>query len=154
MTSLPAPSSVERLINRWIAEPTIGDNIVRLYTTPMRNASHVPIPDDVPGPLQHLLIRQGIISLYSHQAEAWEAAVRGENVVIVTGTASGKTLCYNLPVFSTMLGNESARALYIFPTKALAQDQSNLISRWLAEIPLAQRFGASIYDGDTSSSME
>ena len=70
---------------------------------------------------------RGIHRLYSHQAQAISAALRGENVVVVTGTASGKTLCYNLPVLDALLRDPVGRALYLFPTKVLAQDQlSNL----------------------------
>jgi DEAD/DEAH box helicase domain-containing protein len=149
MNNPSGATPVERLLNQWLAEPTIGENIVRLYTSPPRNADLVPIPDNLPGAMQQVLIKQGIISLYNHQGEAWEAVNAQKNVVIVTGTASGKTLCYNLPVFSTLLENSGARALYIFPTKALAQDQANLLTRWMEDLPPAIRFGVGIYDGDT-----
>ena len=92
---------------------------------------------------------KGIDRLYSHQAAAAEAAHEGKNIVIVTPTASGKTLCYNLPVINAILENSDTRAIYLFPTKALAQDQ-------LAEIHdlnqrLDNRFGVFTYDGDTPS---
>ena len=92
---------------------------------------------------------RGFGQLYSHQAAAAEAVHAGKNVVIVTPTASGKTLCYNLPVLDAVLADSDTRALYLFPTKALAQDQ-------LAELHdlnqrLENRFGVFTYDGDTPS---
>src|SRR5439155_12058293 len=92
---------------------------------------------------------KGVQELYSHQAATAELVRAGKNVVVVTPTASGKTLCYNLPVLSAVLENADTRALYLFPTKALAQDQ-------LAELQdLAKRlddsFGVFTYDGDTPS---
>ena len=92
---------------------------------------------------------KGIEQLFSHQAEAAELAHSGKNFVVVTPTASGKTLCYNLPVLNAVLEKPDTRALYLFPTKALAQDQ-------LAELhDLATRlddcFGVFTYDGDTPS---
>ena len=79
--------------------------------------------------VQQSLIASGIHALYSHQLEAWTHARAGGNFVLSTGTASGKTLAYNLPVLASLLVDPNARALYLFPTKALAQDQlSNLQS--------------------------
>ena len=75
--------------------------------------------------------RGGTAPLFTHQAAAVEAALDGENVVVVTGTASGKTLCYNLPVLQAALADPEARALYLFPTKALAQDQASALAELL-----------------------
>ncbi len=96
----------------------------------------------------------GIPELYSHQAGAWRRAQNGEHLVVVTGTASGKTLCYNLPVLDRLLRDDQARALYLFPTKALAQDQlaglealtNNLRTQLGPNAPLP---GIGVYDGDT-----
>ena len=91
--------------------------------------------------------RRGLQRLYSHQSEAYEAVTAGKNTVIVTPTASGKTLCYNLPVIDTIIKDPETRALYIFPTKALAQDQLNELEE------LSSLLGSGIkvytYDGDT-----
>ncbi|HUU45346.1 MAG TPA: DEAD/DEAH box helicase [Acidobacteriota bacterium] len=91
--------------------------------------------------------KSGITRLYSHQAEAIAAARAGQNVVVVTPTASGKTLCYNLPVMNAVLADSSTRALYLFPTKALSQDQRAELVDW------GERLGADIkthtFDGDT-----
>src|SRR5262249_1835029 len=97
-----------------------------------------------------LLRGVGIQMLYSHQAQAVEAALSGHNVVVVTPTASGKTLCYNLPVIQACLGNPSARALYLFPTKALAQDQAAALNTLMDG--LEKQIPVSVYDGDTSRS--
>ncbi|MDR7420665.1 MAG: DEAD/DEAH box helicase [Armatimonadota bacterium] len=94
--------------------------------------------------LDHRLAAQGITRLYAHQAEAVNAVRRGEHVAVVTPTASGKTLCYNLPVLDTLLSDPEARALYLFPTKALAQDQLDALRGFdLPDITVAA------YDGDT-----
>ena len=90
---------------------------------------------------------KGIRRLYTHQAAAAEAVHAGKNVVIVTPTASGKTLCYNLPVLNAVLENTDTRALYLFPTKALAQDQ--LAELYDLNQLLENRFGVFTYDGDT-----
>ena len=86
-----------------------------------------PTFSDFPVTLNYRLIEamksRGINQLYSHQTEAIESVLDGENIVIVTPTASGKTLCYNLPVLNEILKNPESRAIYLFPTKALSQDQ-------------------------------
>ncbi len=114
---------------------------------PAREAQFRPMPQWVRAELAAAYRAKGIEQLYSHQAEAAELARSGTNFVVVTPTASGKTLCYNLPILNAILENTDTRALYLFPTKALAQDQ-------LAELhDLATRledcFGVFTYDGDT-----
>ncbi|MER3487846.1 MAG: hypothetical protein C4307_03500, partial [Chloroflexota bacterium] len=104
----------------------------------------VPFPDRLPRSLVEALRRQGIEALYEHQAEAWAAAVRGEHVIVTTGTASGKTLAFNLPVLDALVRDPRSRALYLYPTKALAQDQA----RSLSALGLAH-VRPGIYDGDT-----
>ena len=90
------------------------------------------------------LAAAGIDGLYAHQAETWEAVARGESVVVTTGTASGKSLAFSLPVLDAIARERTARALFLYPTKALAQDQA----RWLTR--LGQRgLRPAIYDGDT-----
>ncbi|HSK87236.1 MAG TPA: DEAD/DEAH box helicase, partial [Anaerolineales bacterium] len=117
------------LLDFWKHDPETAPNLVAWQTLPPRPAQTRPIPDDLPAPLKQTLIAAGIHILYSHQLEAWTHAHAGENVILSTGTASGKTLSYNLPVFASLVENPNARALYLFPTKALAQDQlSNLQS--------------------------
>jgi len=88
-----------------------------------RAAEYAPFPDALDERLGRVLAARGIEQFYTHQAAAVGHALAGRNVVITTPTASGKTLCYNAPVLSAILKDPSARALYLFPTKALAQDQ-------------------------------
>ena len=123
-----------------------GDRITGSFTIPGREGAYAPIPDDVPEALKSALRARGIDRLYGHQAEAWEAAQRGEHVAIVTPTASGKSLCYTLPVVAAAMTSR-AKALYLFPTKALAQDQV----AELLELNRAGELGvkAFTFDGDT-----
>jgi DEAD/DEAH box helicase domain-containing protein len=102
------------------------------------------LPDDLDPRVASALGANGVTALYRHQAEAWEAAQRGENVVVTTGTASGKSLAFNLPVLDAIARQPKTRALYLYPTKALSQDQA----RSLAELGL-KGLRPAIYDGDT-----
>ena len=137
------------LLDFWKRDPETAPNLVAWQTLPPRPAQTHPFPDDLPAPIKQTLIAAGIHTLYSHQLEAWILTQRGENVILSTGTASGKTLAYNLPVFASLLQDPNARALYLFPTKALAQDQfSNL--QYLATS--LQSLNPAIYDGDTPQS--
>lgn len=130
------------LLHRWRTDPLTAPNITTWQVQAARPADWRELPSDIPPRLAARLREAGIRALYSHQAEAWHAARRGEHVVVATGTASGKTLCYNLPVMAALEENASARALYLFPTKALAQDQlTGLRDQFAAP--------AAIYDGDT-----
>ena len=116
---------------------------------PPKAARFAPFPNRLAANLQAALQARDIESLYIHQAASIEHSLNGKNVAVVTPTASGKTLCYNLPVVESMLANPSARALYLFPTKALAEDQR------LELQGLNDAVGGSIachtYDGDTPS---
>ena len=134
--------SLAQLLTHWQTDPLSAENFAVWQTTPARAASLRPFPADLPEKLQASLRARGISFLYSHQAAAWEAARAGQNPVIVTGTASGKTLAYNLPVLAALQADPEARALYLFPTKALAQDQFSGLQQQFAA-------AAAIYDGDT-----
>ena len=109
-----------------------------------RYATSVPTLD--PRLLEHLKSR-GMWPLYQHQAESITRTSEGENVVVATPTASGKSLCFHLPVLEAVLKGENAYALYLFPTKALAQDQNRSIASWIEALDL--RVEAGVYDGDT-----
>lgn len=104
-------------------------------------------PDELDARLRAALERRGIARPYSHQSEAVREALAGSNVVVVTPTASGKTLCYNVPVLDRVLKDRSARALYLFPTKALAQDQLEELQGLVGEV--GGGIGTFTYDGDT-----
>jgi DEAD/DEAH box helicase domain-containing protein len=120
-----------------------GEELAHLAAEPAREAQTAPIPRDLHPAVTDALARQGIRELYAHQAEAYEAAREG-SVIVTTGTASGKTLAFNLPVLDALAADRHARALYLYPTKALAQDQA----RSLAELGVTG-VRAAIYDGDT-----
>ncbi len=114
---------------------------------PAQPARYADLPPDLDPRLASMLKARGIERLYTHQREAFDHAAAGRDTVVVTPTASGKTLCYNLPVLDRILKDGETRALYLFPTKALAQDQ-------LAELyGVIEGIGADIgtftYDGDT-----
>ncbi len=122
-----------------------GVTALRHY--PAQEAREVPFPDFLPDRLAGVLKSRGVQNLYSHQAVAARLAHQGKNVVVVTPTASGKTLCYNLPILSCLVENPEARALYLFPTKALAQDQLVELNRWTEK--LGDDLRTFTYDGDT-----
>jgi DEAD/DEAH box helicase domain-containing protein len=143
-------ASIHKLLNRWRADPAIGGNIVAWETLAAREARFFPFPPDLSPHLSKNLRSIGITALYSHQVESWERIHSGQHIAIVTGTASGKTLCYNLPVLNHLLQDSQARALYIFPTKALAQDQLAGIRELLVDTPTTTvPLAPATYDGDT-----
>src|SRR6266481_4785924 len=116
------------------------------HVIPGAAAEFAPLPQDMRPELAAALAARGIVSLYTHQADAYRAVRNGRHLVVVTPTASGKTLCYNLPVLQRLLENPERRALYLYPTKALAQDQlAELSASKLLEeenIELIERSGA------------
>ncbi|MEJ2753996.1 MAG: DEAD/DEAH box helicase [Chloroflexota bacterium] len=117
---------------------------------PQRDASSLPFPADMAPALSQALQRRGISRLYTHQDAAISAVANGDDVVVATATASGKSLCYTIPVLSHLLQDPTARALYLFPTKALAHDQlaETLALISAGDLPII----ASSYDGDTPQS--
>src|SRR5438128_7949919 len=123
-----------------------GDELAHLTSEASREARTAPFPDELHPKLRAALAARGVHELYEHQADAWAAAARGEHVAVTTGTASGKTLAFNLPVLDALAAEPKKRALYLYPTKALAQDQF----RTLTELKVP-RVRPAIYDGDTPS---
>src|SRR4051812_43369897 len=118
-----------------------GEELAHLTTEPAREAQLASLPHDV-----HASVRAALPfdQLYLHQRDAWEAAQRGEHVIVTTGTASGKTLAFNLPVLDAVSRDPKLRTLYLYPTKALAQDQTRTLAAF--KLPHTR---AAIYDGDT-----
>ena len=144
-----AITRVHEVLDVFSQRDTHGEILTTVRHFPAREAQWADFPAWIHADLVAAYTAKGIRRPYSHQAAAAEAVHAGKNVVIVTPTASGKTLCYNLPILSAILENSDSRALYLFPTKALAQDQ-------LAELHdlnqrLDNRFGVFTYDGDTPS---
>jgi DEAD/DEAH box helicase domain-containing protein len=144
--------SLSTLLSHWRAEPTIGGNIVEWHTVPARIEQLAPVPQGLHPALAEVLVRRGYPSLYSHQAAVWEHTQAGEHVALVTGTASGKTLAYNLPVLDRLLRVPEGRALYLFPTKALAQDQKTELEQFNRFLPDNMHIPVGTYDGDTTQS--
>jgi len=144
-----AIARVHQVLDLLAARDIHGEILTAVRHFPAREAQWADFPAWTHSDLRAAYASKGIRQLYSHQAAAAEAVHAAKNVVIVTPTASGKTLCYNLPILNALLESSDSRALYLFPTKALAQDQ-------LAELHdlnqrLDNRFGVFTYDGDTPS---
>jgi DEAD/DEAH box helicase domain-containing protein len=114
---------VSQVLDAFAARDAHGEVLTAVRHYPAREAQWAEFPEWINGGLRAAYEAKGIRRLYTHQAAAAEAVRAGKNVVIVTPTASGKTLCYNLPILNAILGDADTRALYLFPTKALAQDQ-------------------------------
>jgi len=127
------------------------NQIVHIQDIPSREAIYGELETPLDPQLRSALQAQGIEKLYSHQVSAISAIREGKNIVIVTSTASGKTLCYNIPVLESILENENTRALYLYPTKALAQDQLKKLIRF-KEVNPKFSFETGTYDGDTPTS--
>ncbi len=144
--------SLDALIRLWRSDPDTAPNFSIWRTIPARPAQTHPFPDDLPDALRTALSKRGIDSLYSHQLEAWTHARAGKNIVLATGTASGKTLAYQLPVISSIVTNDNARALFLFPTKALAQDQLATLASLNVQTFKRSNISTAIYDGDTPRS--
>jgi len=137
--------ALEEIREKFKGSTTGGVAALRYF--PAREARLAPFPEFLSPRLVAILEERGIHSLYSHQAAAARLAQEGRNVVVVTPTASGKTLCYNLPVLNTLVENPDARGLYLFPTKALSQDQLVELNRWTGK--LGDEVRTFTYDGDT-----
>jgi DEAD/DEAH box helicase domain-containing protein len=123
-----------------------GEELAHLASEPAREARTAPFPPDLFPKVRAALEARDVQELYEHQLEAWEATQRGDHVAVVTGTASGKSLAFNLPVLDALAREPRKRALYLYPTKALTQDQL----RSLTELKVP-RIRAAIYDGDTDA---
>jgi DEAD/DEAH box helicase domain-containing protein len=139
--------NLAQLLDQLKADDAFLRNVTRWEVAQPRPAHMAAIPDHLDPRLISALQKRGIDELYTHQASAIECAAEGEPYVVVTPTASGKTLCYNLPVLDTILRDPQARALYLFPTKALSQDQMHEVHGLITDV------GADIktytFDGDT-----
>ena len=150
--------SLTELLADFRADASLMANLAAWRTLPATPAVQAETPVGLDSRLCAVLAQRGIHRLYSHQAAAVEVALDGDNAAVVTPTASGKTLCYNLPVLHSLLADAQSRALYLFPTKALAQDQLAELTAWSTALGqaggddgplLAGRPLAATYDGDT-----
>ncbi len=134
------------ILDNLLTSPSTGPCITAIRHFAARAPVPAPFPPSLDPRIAAALRARGIHELYSHQARAWSLIEKGHNVVVVTPTASGKTLCYNLPALQALLAQPDARVLYLFPTKALAQDQLAELEGLAKELPEMRMF---TYDGDT-----
>ena len=140
----------DRFLADLAEDPHYAGQQVHVRSLPARRAKFAKPAVPLPQPLADGLKAAGIQRLYVHQAKALDLAREGKDFVVVTATASGKTMCYNLPVLERLLAEPRAKALYLFPTKALAQDQLGTLRRWAESHPaVAAALRPATYDGDT-----
>ncbi|MEO8462537.1 MAG: DEAD/DEAH box helicase [Chloroflexota bacterium] len=142
-----APATTDAVLARLLEDPSLASAVVHHEVLPARDAETAPFPTWLDDRISAALRTRGITSLYTHQAEAIEAVHAGNDVVVVTPTASGKSLCYMLPVLQALADDPSARALFLFPTKALGQDQVAELAGLATASELS--ISAATYDGDT-----
>ena len=141
--------NVEQLIDILREDGDFMSCVSNWQVLPAREARYAAWPADVPAKVSEALGKKGITRPYTHQAQAIERALRNEDVCVVTPTASGKTLCYNVPILTEILRNDDARALYLFPTKALSQDQVAELYELITLMDVDIK--TYTYDGDTPS---
>ena len=138
---------LDTLVDQWQTDPDFAINFTFWDTRPAKPARFVEWPEDISPQVRRALENDGIHHLFSHQGEALQQVATGKDVVVVTGTASGKTLCYNLPVLQSLTTDTEATAIYLFPTKALTHDQETDLKQLVHQIPGGP--AVSVYDGDT-----
>ncbi|MGJ9381624.1 DEAD/DEAH box helicase [Salipaludibacillus sp. CF4.18] len=141
----------KKTLEQLVAELRNDKQVTYWHEIPEEEAKTASMPTEIDSKIIHALKQRKIDNLYTHQKSAYTSVMRGENVVAVTPTASGKTLCYNLPVLQKHMNNPSSRALYIFPTKALAQDQKAELNEIIDEMEV--EMNSYTYDGDTPASI-
>ena len=139
--------NVDQLAQVLRTDQDFMENVTRWEVMPARPARYADYPEGLDDRLREVLHKRGIHQLYTHQAQAVSRVLAGEDVVVVTPTASGKTMCYNLPVLSAILKNPDARALYLFPTKALSADQVSELYEMIEQAGVDIK--TFTYDGDT-----
>jgi DEAD/DEAH box helicase domain-containing protein len=142
-----APASTEAVLDRLLEEPSLANGVLHHEVLPAREAAFAPFPDWLDARIRTGLATRGIEQLYVHQASAIDAVHAGKDVVVVTPTASGKTLCYALPVLQAITEDAASRALFLFPTKALGQDQVAELTAMTKAAGLD--IATATYDGDT-----
>lgn len=147
VTEQHAQQTIEEILAQLRGAGRIHRNIVRWHKLDAAPAQYASFPDRLSPELIEVLRGEGYGQLYTHQAEATERSLAGEHVVVVTPTASGKTLCYNLPVLQRLYEREEARALYLFPTKALSHDQYRNLHTMTEQ--LGRELKVYTFDGDT-----
>lgn len=140
-------AKTDNKIKEFLSDADVAIGLKSIKKLPAQAASFAELPENLNSGLTAAMKARGYEKLYIHQRKAWEFASQGRDFVVLTPTASGKTLCYNLPVLHTLMEDPEARALYLFPTKALSQDQQAELNELLESAEL--KFPAVTYDGDT-----
>jgi DEAD/DEAH box helicase domain-containing protein len=139
---------VDAVVDRWLESRIVRPCVMADETVPGRSSKMAPFPASLPSQLAFALRGKDVNELYSHQARAYEAVERGaRGVVVATPTASGKSYCFHLPVLAAQIRDPDARAIYLYPTKALARDQEASLRDLMKAAGLDR--GAVVYDGDT-----
>ncbi len=141
------PRGIDAVLGRWIESRWVKPCLVADHVLGATSSRPAPFPSGLAPALAGALRERGVTSLYAHQARAFDLARAGRSLVVATPTASGKSLCFHLPVLQALVENPSARAIYVYPTKALARDQEASVREMLASAGIAS--GAVVYDGDT-----
>ncbi|MFI8688393.1 DEAD/DEAH box helicase [Rossellomorea sp. NPDC077527] len=144
-------NNLQQIIEHFKRDEDFNKQIVHWHTIEEKPAQLVDMPNELDDRIERALQKRGVERLYTHQYTAFKLAMEGQSFTAVTPTASGKTLCYNLPVLQTIMDNPDSRALYIFPTKALAQDQKSELNEIIAEAEVS--INSYTYDGDTSANI-
>ncbi|WP_226672885.1 DEAD/DEAH box helicase [Rossellomorea aquimaris] len=144
-------NNLQQLIELFKKDQNFNKQIAHWHTIDEKPAQLVDLPNEIDERIKKALNKRGVEKLYTHQKSAFQLAMEGHSFTAVTPTASGKTLCYNLPVLQTIMDNPDARALYIFPTKALAQDQKSELNEIIQEAEVS--INSYTYDGDTSANI-
>lgn len=142
----PGPHGLEEVLAEW-RQGKHGHNVVLDRVIPGSNACTAAVPESMAPGVRKALAARGVDTLYTHQERAFSLVTEGQDVVIATPTASGKSLCYNLPILNRFATDPEARAIYLFPTKALSRDQEESLRGLMTEAGIAH--GAITYDGDT-----
>ena len=142
--------NLEQMLDYFKASEKMTNNITSWVELPAKEPVYTEYPQIIDDRIRDALERRGVRKLYSHQASAIQAIHDGSNVVVVTPTASGKTMCYNVPVLDAILKDEGSRALFLFPTKALSQDQTSELHELITEAGVDVK--TFTYDGDTPQS--
>jgi DEAD/DEAH box helicase domain-containing protein len=140
-------TGIDTVVEQWLAKGAVRHQLVADRSLPGNKGSYGPIPERLHPSLHQALRRRGIEQLYQHQLEAIAASQAGEHVVLATPTASGKSLCFHLPVLDAMARDAGATAIYLYPTKALSRDQELSVRNLCSDAQLD--IGATVYDGDT-----
>ncbi|MDH4208550.1 MAG: DEAD/DEAH box helicase, partial [Anaerolineae bacterium] len=139
--------NLRQVLTQMQATTELREHVTAWKVTEATAGSFVDFPSSVDPRLVDVLRQRGIERLFTHQREAIEAVHKGKNVVVVTPTASGKTLCYNIPILNSLLENPESRAIYLFPTKALSQDQLDELHGLITALGVDIK--TYTYDGDT-----